>query len=68
MERADGSWLDVLPRKNSLVVNIGATFSKMADNRIKATMLLDAREGHVGSSWSPPIMLCSLPDSLLMGL
>jgi isopenicillin N synthase-like dioxygenase len=34
----DGSWLDVAPRKDSLIVNIGAIFSKMSDERLKATV------------------------------
>lgn len=37
MEREDGSWLDV-PRKNSLIVNIGASLSKMTNNCLKATI------------------------------
>ena len=34
----DGSWLDVVPRKDSLIVNIGAILSKMSDDRLKATI------------------------------
>jgi isopenicillin N synthase-like dioxygenase len=34
----DGSWLDVTPRKDSLIVNIGAILSKMSDERLKATV------------------------------
>lgn len=33
----NGKWIPVPPRKNSLIMNIGVTFSKMTGNRFKAT-------------------------------
>ena len=38
VEKEDGSWLDVVPRKNSLIVNLGDILSRMTDNRVKATI------------------------------
>lgn len=37
IERSDGSWLDVVPGKNSLIVNLGLTLSEMTNNCVKAT-------------------------------
>ena len=36
--REDGTWLDVIPRPGSLVVNLGKCLSKMTGGRVKATM------------------------------
>ena len=36
--REDGTWLDVIPRPGSLVVNLGLCLSKMTGERVKATM------------------------------
>ena len=38
MEKEGGGWLDVKTRKNSLVVNLGETLSKMTGRRVKATI------------------------------
>ena len=38
MEKQDGSWLDVVPRKNNLIINLGRLLSRMTTNRVKATI------------------------------
>lgn len=37
MESEDGSWVKIVPRPGSLVVNLGENLSKMTGGRIKAT-------------------------------
>ena len=38
MEREDGTWLDEVPRKNSLIINLGDILSRMTNNFVKATV------------------------------
>ena len=38
VENEDGSWLDVIPRKQSLIVNLGDILCRMTDYKVKATI------------------------------
>lgn len=38
VQRDDGSWLDAGTRKDCLIVNLGETFSRMTNRRVKATI------------------------------
>lgn len=67
MEREDGSWLDVVPRKNSLIVNIGAILSKMTDDCLKATIhrvLAIGRPRRSAVFFFEPSFHAFLPNSL----
>ena len=38
VENEEGSWLDAVPRKHSLIVNLGDILCRMTDYKVKATI------------------------------
>ncbi len=67
VKREDGSWLDVVPCKNSLIVNVGSIFEKMTNGGVKATIhrvLAIGRPRRSVPFFFEPSSLARLPNQL----